>query len=128
MIPVDGLMSTDEGLSGGEAARRLAVYGPNEPAPVRRLSALAQLFQLFANPLAIILLVASAIAGIRNPLDAAILQQPAADVTGYRKKERIPSRSVASATLSVATDPSRSTIGSIGSSASGVRGSDDRCI
>lgn len=29
-------------LSGAEAARRLAVYGPNEAAPVRRLSAVVQ--------------------------------------------------------------------------------------
>ena len=58
------MSSTVEGLSAVEAARRLAVYGPNEPAPVRRLSALVQLFYLFANPLVIILLVASAIAGI----------------------------------------------------------------
>jgi len=52
-----------QGLSGSEAARRLAAFGPNEPAPVRRLSAVVQLFHLFANPLVVILLVASAIAG-----------------------------------------------------------------
>jgi Mg2+-importing ATPase len=57
-------MSTDEpGLTSVEAARRLAAYGPNEPAPIRRLPALVQLLHLFANPLVIILLVASAIAG-----------------------------------------------------------------
>ncbi len=56
-------MSTaEQGLSSAEAARRLAQYGPNEPAPVRRLSAVVQLLHLFANPLVIILLVASAIA------------------------------------------------------------------
>ena len=37
--------------------------GPNEPAPVHRLSALRQLLQLFANPLVIILLVAGALSG-----------------------------------------------------------------
>jgi P-type Mg2+ transporter len=50
------------------------VYGPNEPAPVRRLSAVVQLFHLFANPLVIILLVASAIAGsLGQPVDALII-------------------------------------------------------
>ncbi|MGE5242756.1 MAG: cation-transporting P-type ATPase [Betaproteobacteria bacterium] len=49
---VDGLMpGAEERLSGAEAARRLAVYGPNEAAPVRRLSAVVQLVHLFANPL-----------------------------------------------------------------------------
>ena len=68
------MSSTDEGLSGVEAARRLALYGPNEPAPVRRLSALVQLFHLFANPLVIILLVASAIAGsLGQQVDALII-------------------------------------------------------
>src|SRR5712691_9932625 len=66
--------SAEEGLSGGEAARRLAVYGPNEAAPVRRLSAIVQLFHLLANPLVIILLVASAIAGsLGQQVDALII-------------------------------------------------------
>src|SRR5207344_610821 len=59
---------------GAEAARRLAEYGPNEPAPVRRLSAVVQLLLLFANPLVIILLIASAIAGILGQaVDALII-------------------------------------------------------
>jgi Mg2+-importing ATPase len=57
------MSSHESGLSSVEAARRLAAYGPNEPAPIRRLSALVELLHLFANPLVIILLVASAIAG-----------------------------------------------------------------
>jgi Mg2+-importing ATPase len=66
--------SSDEGLSGDEAARRLALYGPNEAAPVRRLSAVVQLFRLFANPLVIILLVASAIAAsLGQHVDALII-------------------------------------------------------
>ena len=65
---------TEHGLSGVEAARRLATYGPNEPVPVRRLPAVVQLFQLFANPLVIILLVASAIAGaLGQRVDALII-------------------------------------------------------
>src|SRR5438552_7558469 len=64
----------EPGLSGIEAARRLAAYGPNEPAPVRRLSAVIQLLQLFANPLVVILLVASAIAGsLGQQVDALII-------------------------------------------------------
>src|SRR5581483_5018213 len=66
--------SGEAGLSGVEAARRLAAYGPNEPVPVRRLSALVQLLRLFANPLVIILLVASAIAGsLGQRVDALII-------------------------------------------------------
>jgi Mg2+-importing ATPase len=49
------------GLTGVEAAQRLAQYGPNEPVSVRRLSAVIQLVHLFANPLVVILLVASGI-------------------------------------------------------------------
>ena len=33
----------DAGLTSGEAARRLAQYGPNEPVAIRRFSALQQL-------------------------------------------------------------------------------------
>ncbi len=66
--------NTEHGLSSGEAARRLAVYGPNEPAPVRRLPAVVQLFHLFANPLVVILLVASAIAGsLGQEVDAILI-------------------------------------------------------
>jgi P-type Mg2+ transporter len=62
------------GLSGGEAAARLASSGPNEPAPVRRLSAIGQLARLFVNPLVLILLVASAIAGsLGQQVDALII-------------------------------------------------------
>lgn len=50
----------EQGPSGAEAAQRLAVYGPTEPTPVRRLSAVVQLLRLLANPLVIILLVAPA--------------------------------------------------------------------
>ena len=49
------------GLSTVEATRRLAQYGPNEQAPVRRAAALIQILLLFANPLVIILLIASAV-------------------------------------------------------------------
>ncbi len=65
---------TEPGLTGVEAASRLREYGPDEPAPVRRLSAAVQLFHLFANPLVVILLVASAIAGsLGEQVDALII-------------------------------------------------------
>ena len=68
------MSSAESGLTSGEAARRLAVYGPNEAVPVRRLSGLIQLVQLFANPLVIILLVASLIsASLGQRVDALII-------------------------------------------------------
>jgi Mg2+-importing ATPase len=72
--PPIGMSSAEEGLTGLEAARRFAVYGPNEAAPVRRFSAVVQLFHLLANPLVIILLVASAIsASLGQRVDALII-------------------------------------------------------
>ncbi len=66
--------SAEEGLTAAEAARRLAVYGPNEAAPVHRLSAVVQLFHILTNPLVIILLVASAIAAsLGQQVDALII-------------------------------------------------------
>jgi Mg2+-importing ATPase len=67
---------TDEvaGLTTAEAARRLVDYGPNEPAPRRRFSAVAQLAVLFGNPLVIILLIASAIStSLGQHVDALII-------------------------------------------------------
>jgi Mg2+-importing ATPase len=69
---MDGM--SEPGLTSDEAARRLALYGPNEAAPARRLSILVQLLHLFANPLVIILLVASAISvALRQQVDAVII-------------------------------------------------------
>jgi P-type Mg2+ transporter len=66
--------SPEAGLSSEEAARRLEEYGPNEPAPVRRLSAVVQLLQLFGNPLVVILLVASGISAVLGQrIDALII-------------------------------------------------------
>ena len=68
------MSGAEQGLTGAEAARRLAQFGPNEPAPVQRHSVLVQLLRLFANPLVIILLVASAIAGsLGQHVDAGII-------------------------------------------------------
>ena len=54
----------DQGLTSAEAARRLVESGPNEPVPVRRASVVRHLLSLFANPLVIILLVASVISAL----------------------------------------------------------------
>jgi Mg2+-importing ATPase len=66
--------STIVGLSEVEGSRRLSRYGPNEPIRVRRLSAIVQFVHLFANPLVVILLVASAIsASLGQRADAIII-------------------------------------------------------
>jgi len=67
-------LPTPMGLSQAEAKRRLAQSGPNEPSPAKRSAPLWQLLTLLANPLAIILLVASAIAvALGEVLNASII-------------------------------------------------------
>jgi P-type Mg2+ transporter len=68
-------LGTDEhGLSAAEAQRRLAINGPNDPAPPWRFGAIWQIVTIFLNPLAIILLVASGIAAaLGEALNAAII-------------------------------------------------------
>ncbi len=51
----------DAGLTTIEARKRLKQFGLNEPVQIRQLSAVVQFLALFANPLIIILLMASAI-------------------------------------------------------------------
>jgi len=62
------------GLTTAQAAQRLAEYGPNEAVSIHRLSGLIRFVQLFANPLVVILLVASAIsAWLGQRADASII-------------------------------------------------------
>ncbi len=62
------------GLTSVEARNRLTQIGPNEPAASRRTATVFQLLLLFANPLAIILLAASAIsAALGEVLNASII-------------------------------------------------------
>jgi Mg2+-importing ATPase len=62
------------GLTSIEATNRLAQFGPNEPATSKRTATLYQLLLLFANPLAIILLAASAIsAALGQTINASII-------------------------------------------------------
>ncbi|HET9112021.1 MAG TPA: magnesium-translocating P-type ATPase [Ktedonobacterales bacterium] len=58
------LQTSASGLPTAEAARRLARYGQNVPAPQKRLSAVEQFLSFFLNPLIIILLIASLISAV----------------------------------------------------------------
>jgi len=51
----------ETGLTSAEAAERLARYGPNELAPPRRFAALRELLRYLANPLVLVLLLASSV-------------------------------------------------------------------
>src|SRR5215475_6606274 len=63
-----------KGLSGDEARQRLAEFGPNEPAAIQRATFVKQLLLLFANPLVIILLIASLISAmIGDVVNASII-------------------------------------------------------
>jgi Mg2+-importing ATPase len=73
-LPGDMPANAGAGLSTTEARLRLSKFGPNEPVPLRRASSLVQILLLFLNPLAIILLAASAIsAALGEILNAAII-------------------------------------------------------
>ena len=62
------------GLTTTEARLRLSKIGPNEPVSSRRTSGLVQILFLFVNPLAVILLVASAISmAVGEVLNASII-------------------------------------------------------
>jgi P-type Mg2+ transporter len=62
------------GLTTIEAAARLSRFGPNEPATAKRTSTVLQLLLLFLNPLAIILLAASAVsAALGEIVNASII-------------------------------------------------------
>ncbi len=55
---------TPAGLSTAEARHRLAKFGPNEPAPPRRGAAFGEFLTFLANPLVVILLVASVVSAL----------------------------------------------------------------
>ncbi len=55
------LQATPAGLTTGEARRRLRLYGPNSLVQESRFAGLLTFLRLFANPLVVILLVASGI-------------------------------------------------------------------
>src|SRR5215470_13178144 len=53
-----------EGLTEEEAARRFSEFGPNDPAPRRRGELIFELLLLFANPLVVILLIATILSAV----------------------------------------------------------------
>jgi Mg2+-importing ATPase len=70
---LEKLRSSERGLASEEAVRRLAEAGPNEPAPVRHAGAIAQLLAQFANPLVLILLIASGISAFTGDVASALI-------------------------------------------------------
>src|ERR1700678_192537 len=72
--PTDSANPTITGLTSDEARARLAQFGPNDPTPAGQFSALRHIGLQLANPLTIILLVASAIAVyLHQNVDAIII-------------------------------------------------------
>jgi P-type Mg2+ transporter len=73
-VPATAVEEPLTGLTSAEAEERLKQFGPNDAAPARRHSALAELVLLFANPLVIILLIAAILSGfVGQLLDAGII-------------------------------------------------------
>jgi P-type Mg2+ transporter len=73
-LPGDMPANAGAGLSTTEARLRLSKIGPNEPISLRRRSSLVQILHLFLNPLAIILLAASAVSAVLGEiLNASII-------------------------------------------------------
>ncbi|HEV2237362.1 MAG TPA: magnesium-translocating P-type ATPase, partial [Ktedonobacterales bacterium] len=71
---LQALATSAAGLTTPEVQRRLTEYGPNEAAPPPRFSAPMQFLRLLADPLVIILLVASLISALLGqPLNALII-------------------------------------------------------
>src|SRR6185503_8909885 len=69
-----GAGSAIRGLSSAEAAASLAAHGPNEVAPPPRFAAVRELLHQLANPLVLILLVASSVsAAFGQGVSAAVI-------------------------------------------------------
>lgn len=71
IVPASATAAT--GLTAGEARRRLTATGPNEPAPTPRTAGLVQFALLFANPLVVILLSASAVSALLGEEISAVI-------------------------------------------------------
>jgi Mg2+-importing ATPase len=65
--------SSSQGLTSAEAELRLAAVGPNEPTPVQQAAVLRQLLLFLTNPLVVILLAASIVAGALGEVVNAII-------------------------------------------------------
>ena len=71
---LEKLDTSAKGLSTETANKRLAQFGPNEPAPVRRGGPLREFLRFLGNPLVLILLAAAAIsAALGQTADAIII-------------------------------------------------------
>lgn len=63
-----------KGLTSQEAEARLQQFGPNDPAPPKRRSAVLEFLRLFLNPLVLVLLIAAAAsASLGDATDAGII-------------------------------------------------------
>jgi magnesium-transporting ATPase (P-type) len=82
------LRASAGGLTSGEARRRLAEVGWNEPAGHRRDAALAELLGLLANPLVVILVLASRVPAALG--DAVNAHHHRRHGRGQRRPERLP--------------------------------------
>ena len=68
------LGSSEHGLTGEEARKRLVQYGPNETATVKRAGVVKQILVSLASPLVLVLLAASFVsAALGDPTDAFII-------------------------------------------------------
>lgn len=67
-VPLQALFeqfgSSEQGLAGAEARKRLVTYGPNDTTGLKRRLPAVQFLRLFFNPLVAILLVASVVSAI----------------------------------------------------------------
>lgn len=70
---LNSLNSSPHGLSEAEARRWLDRVGPNEPVAVRHDGGVLQLVLLFANPLVLILLIASGVSAFLHEIGSAII-------------------------------------------------------
>ena len=71
---LETLEAKPEGLTSDEANRRVRIYGPNSLVKESRFALLFSFLRFFANPLVIILLIASGISwGLGDPVGGAII-------------------------------------------------------
>ncbi len=74
------LRASEAGLTSAEARMRLGRFGANDPTAVRRTSALRQLLTFVANPLVVILFIASIVsATLGEVVNASIAEYTTAD-------------------------------------------------
>jgi Mg2+-importing ATPase len=73
-ILFERLKSSERGLTSDEAEDRFEKFGPNEPTAVRRMAGIRQFLYFLANPLVIILLIASIVSAVLGEvIDSAII-------------------------------------------------------